>query len=1613
LSIYPKYKIDANGLPIVEGVKSIASSRNVMLPKIDSNLDPSAMKNIITNNPGISGGAAYALSFYNKNGDDELTQKISAIEKETKETRERNQFKEAQDAANEKFNGTIRGTIWRGLKGLTRGLGVIGFTPIEIFNAKTRDLAKVVSTIKNPSAYTEKEKNQIIRTAVVGDYNSLTLFQAGKEFINTGKINLGSGFFQSESMGAGFKSREAAKKAFKIAVKNSDGTIAKDKQGRPIYRPYTVATPLAWVLTGGNPEGKTGRVIDAIGELAVGVKFDIFSKYGKYRRAKRIEATEERTVAGVKSAQSIVRSKEIEKRSAQLAKEKQIAEDSLFKVSQSTAPVKTINEYRTRIKAIIDEDVKLKDEFNELKYDKDAILSFLSKDDLNPLLQQMAEIDDAAVIYRLSRKKIPIEVAKEIAEAPTSSEVLEVLARNLLGADAKVLDAGGTIRSLGVNALDSSGLASTTTGRVLKAIPGVSKISRGIEPIKARVATGALAASKARAPFVQKLFSSLSESYNTVIPRGALVHHTDTEALVEVADSWMTVGKVPLEKRNEIINEIINSVDPGAAAGAATIKSFDAVYDAAAARGVSQSVLDNLKKQTTLFGQEQQRQSLYWASRQADGSDITVMLDRGKELRISSAHLDSEFINAHVYFPPADEVMKILGLVERLGKTPGKLAVSAADALISNFWKKSVLVRPAFVVRNIMEEQVRVFGTGHVSFYNHPMMAMGMWLGNQQGNKARKFLSRLDPYKNTSFGTPMRGKSIVEDILDEETAVAYKNQYIDFMVGFNFGATDDQLGKIISKMDYVAVNFGEKNWWDGAASQFQMLHNSKVSRAVAKIDPSDTAAVDELVESFASGDLSDLWKSFSRAIGKENADDLLSSENIKRFLFTDKNSVNGRIDELTGGLSTLRTLIANGGVTIGNKVVRIPTSLNEATDNISKASTKGRADKKVDSNQIFGKELESIFGTVGNWDNVKLTVPKKTIIRTNRKMDNMVTDAIDGFFGISVGFEKRTTMGPEWRMTYWDSVARYSSLLDEASLATLRNSIDADLKPIVNVAGVKIGGKHPAYNKLESAKGNGSLSLNDIHTIASTEASRQVAKLFYNAHDRKMLFHQLRLVMPFGQAWSDTLVKWTNIAFDNPDKIYSATRSISWLNKPESSSLYAFTDVKDVYDPNQGFFYNDEQYGGRRFFIPYGALPMNLVANLRAGKGLSTQGPYVASADPMSVNFALQGSGVLPGVGPGVTIPYDILNSLDINPVKKLPTEMQKAINDYLFPYSSSGGIQEKGIIEGGLLSNNWSRLFGAVSKREESYAGSFAPTMTYLAQGGDYNLDEPEDQGRLVKDTHTFAQWFTMFRAITGLTTLTPVSVIPTAISRDRTGNTQLATALYKDFVDLQKNATTRNEAYADFMDLYGPEAVFAIIGKTNGGATNLSTYELILQDPSVVDTYKDTYEYFYPYGGFSKEMAAWTKKEKGNIYLTPSEILNKVTQLRYYATVDRLAVRAASEGWSQERYEAGKKELSKSFNYSGLEVKSDYRRNDRVMQQLEKAAMDPRFDDSDAVAGLRDYLLLRNAALEASGMETLKNKSSLAQRKWLADQALEILERNPEFYNIYWNIFHKELKG
>lgn len=1593
MTTYPKYKKDANGLPIVEGVKAIVPPKYSSSPNDLKNIDSAMAKDLLAKNPQLSPGTFSALSTYNVNGDNELAQKIAAIDAQTKEARKRNQMKEAQDAENAKFQSSIPGKLWTGIKSLTRSVAIFPQTVLEGINIGARNVASGISEVIGKD---DKKVKASFNPFSEQNLEQLTLYQIFKQRIDEGRVDVGQGFFISETFGAGFKAREKAKEVMKIAV--------KDNQGKVIgYRPYTVATPLAWVLSGGDIESRRGTVIDAIGEMAVSFYSDPISKIGKIARLRKLADQEVRTTKGVVAAKDAVRKAEIEKEYAAVLDEIKQARDDLFNLGSPVNKPKSYKQAQNNLNQLIDKEVKLKNDLGTVNFNSDAISNFLSKKSLEPLLDELAEQTDAIGIWRASNKKLDGEIALDLAKATTREEVLTVLARNVVGADSVA------VGKLGLNALDTS----TSVGR------GLSKITKGAAPVAAKAVRGAVAATIARTPFVNKFYTKMAESYNTVIPRGAMVHKSDTAALLETAEAYMTVGKVPLAQRNKVLNEILTAGDPGVAGFAATSKAFQAIKEANK-ENVPKRLLDAFDEATTFFLKEENKLSTYWASRQVDDGFIDIVsLGNGKKVQIHGIHLDSEFLNSHLYFPPADELMKLLSLSG--GKVKGalggkskvkELASTFADEAIGNFWKKSVLVRPAFVVRNIMEEQIRVFASGHTSFYNNPLAAISMWLGKSDGPAWRQLVSRLDPVRNTVYGTAIRSGENLKEIGNEVAAVTAKNDaYLGFMVADNFGASDEKIGRVLSKIDYTTKNFGEKGWWDGFASQVQILSSSIIARKVAQTNVSNPADIAKTVEFFSTGKGKANWETFAKAVGKDDLEDFLNPQVIEAYLFSSANSVNARINELAGGLSSVRTLIADRKFVKGNVTIALPSSADEAINNLR--YRKGSA--TADTNRQLADQLELAFKDAGNWKGVPLVVPQQINFTLRGRNKKTITDVLDGFFEKAVRFEKTTTMGPEWRMKYWDVVKQYSNLLDSPAITRLQGNIDETLGVLVGPAGVNIGKKHGAYKALKDAKGDGPISLDQIHEIASARAGKHVSELFYNASERRLLFHQLRLISPFGQAWADTIRQWSKLALDNPDKLYTISRNLNWLNKPSSSAIYQITDARDVYDPNQGFFYNDEQFNQRRFFIPYGALPLNLVSNLASGKGFSPQGPYVASGDPMGINFALQGNGILPGVGPGVTLPNDVLTNLQKNPVSLLPLAIQKEVNDFLYPYGAPD-LKNKGLIEGGLISNNWARFFGGLAKKEETYASSFTPVMSYLASSGDYNIDIPEDQGRLIKDTDSFAQWFSIMRGLNGLLNPTPSAIIPTAIVKDKTGDTQLQVALYKDFADMKAEFGSPARAHAEFMDLYGPEAIFSMIGKTSGGPTNLATYELIKQDPSIVSTYKDTFSFFYPYGGFSKEMDAWSKANVSKRNLKPEEILQRVTNIRYSAAKDRLSTRAAAEGWDSKRFEAAVKELRVSYDYIGREVEMDFNKNDRVLAQFKEAVKDPRFNDSDAVAGLRDYLLLRDAALKGAGKPldgTLKSKGTINQRKWLADEALEIIKRNPEFQTIFYTHFKRELEG
>ena len=395
--------------------------------------------------------------------------------------------------------------------------------------------------------------------------------------------------------------------------------------------------------------------------------------------------------------------------------------------------------------------------------------------------------------------------------------------------------------------------------------------------------------------------------------------------------------------------------------------------------------------------------------------------------------------------------------------------------------------------------------------------------------------------------------------------------------------------------------------------------------------------------------------------------------------------------------------------------------------------------KKIkDINQQFADILQRNFDGKGDWDGIAMNVPAVKASSRNKAF-SLIKATADSFFEKAVKLEKTSTMGPEWRQKYWETIRDISKSLDSDAVSNLRTIAKDSLAPLKNYKGEPIGQRSNVWKALDNATGNGAVTAEEAHAYASRVASRHVAELFYDASKKRLLFHQLRLILPFGQAWEDTIKAWGRIALNNPDQAYKIKKTLDWLSDPESSALYQLTDAKDYYDPNQGFFFTDPDDGQRKFYIPLLPTGLNFLGNLANFK-VSTKGPYAISATPQSLNFAFASGSIIPGVGPVLSIPVGILDSVGVNILSLFPQFIEDSLRKIIFPFGqndlSKGPL---GVIETA-IPMNWRRMIGG----ESAYAASMAPVMSYLATGGGYNLDNPDDQAKLLNDSNRFALWFT-----------------------------------------------------------------------------------------------------------------------------------------------------------------------------------------------------------------------------------------------------------------------------
>ena len=1242
-----------------------------------------------------------------------------------------------------------------------------------------------------------------------------------------------------------------------------------------------------------------------------------------------------------------------------------------------------------------------------LAYEK--VAEFLTGGHGTVAVDRLVAMTDWKTIWRKSGGKIDSATARALADATTKDEVVDILAPFIKRGDiAEGALRPGLIERTGERIADRTAFAAPAVN-VLRGV-GARTQSRLVEHKKVAALFEAFNTAST------KTKDFLSREYKTKVRSGSIINIHDREEMLRAAEEFGVATKLDKKVLDDIIDEIATASSNSVAGYAASVKLMNAVF-AKSADKLPDYLQPALKKATTSFRDSIEQMSSYWASRHIAGAELKYITLNGEQVVLPGPHLSSELLNSTIYLPPTRDILALTSKVSRF-KTTGALT-RGADVAINDFWKNLQLVRPAYIIRNIAEEQLRVFGTGHISFFNHPAMAMAMWMGRQEGPAWRKMLNQFDQYRNTVFNDSFSSGDDVADLLNETLGHRAKNSYVDMMSIDKAGSFDERAIKVLQFKNVGAVAFGHRRFFDGVANALRILNSDEMARVVAGANtPSIAKAVangmkreDAVVDYFLNGAGRKSLDDFAEATPDNFAALIKTPEGLKQYLYTAKQgnkdiSVLARVTEAAGGNKSLMEMIATGKTTVAGKTYAIPRASRSAANSINNSKAI-KAGKKalLEEQEVFAKELSSTFKNAGNWDGVLMNVPSRNVAFAEGEMDSRGARAVvNWFFDKATEFEKNSTFGPEFRQAYWDAINQIAKSLNAEAKAALGATAENSLKPLM-FRGKNIGENHPVWSAFKASTGDGPLTLQDAHQYADNYARNSVKNLFYNAQEKRLIFHQLRLIGPFMAAWEDTLKRWSQIGIENPLQVYKGVKTLEWLQKPESSAIYQLTDARDIYDPNQGFFFNDPDSGQRLFWVPFTGTVMSKLAGAASGNNYAGA-PVAFAASPLSFNFALGAGSILPGIGPGVTIPISLLGTFQQGWVDNLP----EGIKNWLFPFGrsdfSSGPLSA-------VLPANWNRILGATFGIEETYASSYKPVLAYLAAGGNYNLDDPADQARLANEADAFARFVGVMRGLIGLTS--PAALISKGLGTDDKGDATTQMALYNDFETILKNNDNDwNKAWFDFLNLYGPSQAFAIISSSAGnGPSNWDSYKFVTKNPDVASVYSDVWGYVMPGGGLSTEMYKWNLVNGKKAKLSPEEIIEKVNGQRFYAAKDALLTKVDAGELDAKQYAEALRYLKESMG-GGPVTEFDPNKRGRVLSQLKNLTEDARFVDVPSVAGLRDYMYLRSEALKSIGKPTFTGaQNEQAARDWLAAQAVWIVEDNPDFQKMFYGFFANELEG
>ncbi len=922
-------------------------------------------------------------------------------------------------------------------------------------------------------------------------------------------------------------------------------------------------------------------------------------------------------------------------------------------------------------------------------------------------------------------------------------------------------------------------------------------------------------------------------------------------------------------------------------------------------------------------------------------------LDNG-ELR-ALPHLAAQFLDRNIPLPDPREIRAAISPYRNLLMNK-KIDVpeSALHFITDKIFKPFALFRPAYLVRNQIDEQFRPAGVGLNSLFSHPVQYLNWIITDQRGvgrvlaragyaQRGARDVNGLDfdplPRLRAQLSDAKRSGD-PDRIRDARAAVTKARNERRSATPFTDGASE-----------YArSLSGGVGNWRNARPAEiegsalFDKTRDADYSRALA--ERLQLIFTDPVAKRVARGDL---WPGDLRpgtATGLDGIKDWWwagAGQAMRRDLATKSDRMKW-VEEVDGA-----STYVDETVTFVDDAVAGSPVLREAA-----------ATGKVNGIPLMQGDGVAINPrAIAEFDRLKLdpaflgpaAVPGKLVYRSPRGsgLGEKYDKAIDrGFYNLNDRPSAYLARSPVFRQRYYKRLEALMSFADDAARQKIiQGAKDANLRP-------------KDIRRLESkARPGGTLTFDEADLVAKADALDFTKGLFYSLHDRSQFFDILRLLMPFGEAFKDSAVRYSQIVAKNPVLPYRLGQGIQAGRK------------EDVDGDGRGFFYTDEQTGEEMFAYP--------------GSGALMDGLGVGAIRSPLKNLNILGTSVLPGFGPVVQITASSV----------LPdTPDYDAIRDLINPYGERN-------LEGGAFESFLPAWFNKIRaggipivskspEQQRAFSEAHKDVMGYLASTGQYDISTEEGRQELMDDARPRARAVFYIRGLAQAFLPSPPS--PEFVAYDKNGTllTQFFLAdQMRKIQDEQDKLGTPENANRIFIERFGADAVLAAISNTKAGEGQSpvepteEAEDFYQANRKAAERFPSVFGLFAPPSPENAEFdfAAYARQLRTGerVPVTPTEAVERTNQkLASMIYTQALGQATGGTGDVHDASEADRDELKRlraklSEDFPGYST-SFYNDFPKIIEDLKRASQDPVLSKTPQGQALNIWLIARTRAEEAA---------------------------------------------